>query len=288
MVGTIGIGLVGIAQSIHMNPAITAGAVISGAYFGDTTSPLSDSANLAAGVAGVNLYEHVRETALTSSVALAIALAVFWMLGRPADFDTSAEIAAIENTFNISLVLFPPLVIVVGLALLKFPPFTSIFIGAIVVCGLAMIVAPARVISFAGGEDLSAWLALIKGGGSHCERIRVDDRLRGNRSAALARRHGGMLDTIWLVVAALAFGGVVEKAGVLDKLITPVIDVAKSSSALIASMVELYSPPTSPRPISISRSSCRDGCSRTRSHGSASRLSCCQAPLRAPRRRLPR
>ena len=190
MVGTIGIGLVGIAQSIHMNPAITAGAVISGAYFGDTTSPLSDSANLAAGVAGVNLYEHVRETALTSSVALAIALAVFWMLGRPADFDTSAEIAAIENTFNISLVLFPPLVIVVGLALLKFPPFTSIFIGAIVACGLAMIVAPARVISFAVGEDLSAWLALIKGGGSHCERIRVDDRLRGNRSAALARRHG--------------------------------------------------------------------------------------------------
>ncbi|MGF6598573.1 Na+/H+ antiporter NhaC [Paraburkholderia sp. GAS448] len=77
--GTIGIGLIGIAQNMGLNPAIAAGAVISGAYFGDKSSPLSDSANLAA--AGVDLYEHVRETLLTSVVAMVITLAVFFMLG---------------------------------------------------------------------------------------------------------------------------------------------------------------------------------------------------------------
>ena len=96
------------------------------------------------------------------------------------------------------------------------------------------------------------------------------------------------MDTIWLVVAALAFGGVVEKAGVLDKLITPVIDVAKSTGALIASMVAAVfatNVATADQYISIVLPG---RMFKTRSHGSASRLSCCHAPLRAPRRRLPR
>ena len=74
VVGTIGVGLMGIAVSMDLNPAIAAGAVISGAYFGDKSSPLSDSANLSAAAAGVDLYQHVRETLLTSAVALAISL----------------------------------------------------------------------------------------------------------------------------------------------------------------------------------------------------------------------
>lgn len=241
VVGTIGIGLMGIALSIDMNPAITAGAVISGAYFGDTASPLSDSANLAAGVAGVNLYEHIRETAVTSSAALAIALFVFWMLGSPADFDTSDEIAAIERAFHISPVLFLPLVVVVGLALIKVPPFTSIFIGAIVACALAVIVAPERVIAFSGAAgrgDLPAWLALLKGVWLALATGYVSTTGAADIDQLLSR--GGMesmLDTIWLVITALAFGGVVEKAGVLEKLISPVIAAARSTGALITSMV---------------------------------------------------
>ncbi|MDQ8730247.1 Na+/H+ antiporter NhaC family protein [Bradyrhizobium sp. LHD-71] len=238
VVGTIGIGLMGIAFEIGMDPAITAGAVISGAYFGDTVSPLSDSANLAAGMAGVNLYEHVREVAMTSSVALAVSLAVFWALGRPVEFDTSSQVSDIERLFNISPVLFLPLVVVVALALLRIPPFTSIFLGAITACVLAVIVAPERVIAFAGRDDLPAGLALLKGtwlafASGYVSTTGIDhiDHLlsRGGMSS--------MLDTIWLVIAALAFGGVVEKAGVLDKLITPVIAAVKSTGALIASMV---------------------------------------------------
>ena len=82
----------GIALNMELDPAITAGALISGAYLGDTTSPLSDSANLAAAASGVKLYAHLRETALTSALALVIALGVFWLLGHPREFDASAKI----------------------------------------------------------------------------------------------------------------------------------------------------------------------------------------------------
>lgn len=238
VVGTIGIGLMGIALNMELNPAIAAAAIISGAYFGDTTSPLSDSANLAAAAAGVDLYEHIRETALTSAMSLAIALAVFWMLGRPGDFDASDKIAAIESTFRITPWLFLPLLVVVGLAIVKCPPFTTIFIGALVGGVLAMIVAPERVIAFARGDGIPDWLALIKG---------VWLALAsGYRSATgyapvdqLVSRGGmaSMLNTVWLVITALAFGGVIEKSGALERLISPIINAAKSTGALVSALV---------------------------------------------------
>jgi NhaC family Na+:H+ antiporter len=237
-VGTIGVGLMGISNSMELNPAITAAALISGSYFGDTTSPLSDSANLAAGVSGVDLYQHLRETALVSMLVLAIALVVFWLLGSPGAFDSSSKLAAIEKAFHISPVLFLPLAIVIGLALMKFPPFTAIFIGALAGGVLAVFMAPERVVVFAAGEGLPTWLALIKG---------VWLALAGGYTSTtgfapmdqLASRGGmaSMLNTIWLVITALAFGGVVEKAGVLERLISPIINAAKSAGALVASLV---------------------------------------------------
>ncbi len=237
-VGTIGVGLMGISQNMEMNPAISAAAIISGAYFGDTTSPLSDSTNLAAGTAGVDLYTHIRETLVVSSIALAIALFVFWLFGRPGEFDASAKLAAIESAVHVSPLLFLPLVVVVGMALMKFPPFSAIFVGALTGGVLAMFIAPERVINFAGGEGLPSGLALLKGiwlalGGGYKSTSGfgpIDE---------IASRGGmaSMLSTIWLIIAALAFGGVVEKAGMLEKIITPIINFAKSAGALVASLV---------------------------------------------------
>lgn len=239
VVGTIGIGLMGIALNMGLDPAITAGAIISGAYLGDTTSPLSDSANLAAAAAGVNLYEHIRETAMTSLPAVALALGVFFVLGSPGDFDASEKIAAIQNTFNITPWLFIPLAVVVGLALLRFPPFTTIFIGALVGGVVAVVAAPERVMVLAGGgDDLSDGLALLKG-----VWIALANGYTSNTGYPpidlLVSRGGmaSMLNTIWLIVTALAFGGVVEKAGVLERLITPVVEAVKSVGALVTSLV---------------------------------------------------
>jgi NhaC family Na+:H+ antiporter len=239
VVGTIGIGFMGIAANMGLNPAIAAGAVISGAYFGDKSSPLSDSANLAAAAAGVNLYQHVRETLLTSIVALAISLTVFWMMGRPGEFDATDKIAAIQAAFHISPILFLPLAVVVGLALLKVPPFTAIFLGAVAGGVLAVVVAPERVIAFAAPDGgIPAWLALFKG--VWLALASGYQSSAGHAAIDVLASRGGMdsmLNTIWLVITALAFGGVVEKVGVLDRLITPVIEKAKSDGALVASLV---------------------------------------------------
>ncbi len=240
VVGTIGIGLMGIAVNMDLVPAITAAAVISGAYFGDTASPLSDSANLAAAAGGVNLYQHVRETVLTSGMALLIALGVFFMLGEPGDFDAGYKIAAIEGAFHVSPVLFLPLAVVVVLALLKLPPFTAIFMGALAGGVLAVFVAPERVIALAGGasEEVPGGLALIKGVWIALAQGYTSSSGDPDLDQLVSR--GGMasmLNTIWLIITALAYGGVVEKAGVLDRLITPIISAAKSVGALVGSLV---------------------------------------------------
>ncbi|MCC8397160.1 Na+/H+ antiporter NhaC [Paraburkholderia sp. MMS20-SJTR3] len=237
--GTVGIGLIGIAQSMGLSPAITAGAVISGAYFGDKSSPLSDSANLAAAAAGVDLYHHVRETLLTSLVAIVITLGVFYLLGSPAEFDASAEIAAMQGAFYISPVLFLPLVLVVVLTLFKLPAFTTIFLGALAGAVVAVFVEPARVLAFAAAREgvpvpiamlKGVWLALASGYTSTTGNPELDTLLtRGGMDS--------MLTTIWLIIAALAFGGVVEKCGVIERLIAPVVNWAKSGGALVASLV---------------------------------------------------
>jgi NhaC family Na+:H+ antiporter len=239
VVGTVGIGLMGISYNMGLDPGISAAAIISGAYMGDTTSPLSDSANLAAASAGTDLYQHIRETALTSGLALLIALGVFWTLGSPGDFDASEKIDAIERAFEVSPWLLLPLVVVVTLALLRFPPFSAIFLGALAGGVMAAIAAPDRVVAFAASAgaayDMPGWLAVLKGvwlalasGYESSTGIAMVDELVSRGGMA------SMLNTIWLVITALAFGGVVERAGVLDRLITPIIEKAKSVGALVA------------------------------------------------------
>lgn len=236
--GTIGVGFMGIAANMGLDPAITAAAIISGAYFGDTTSPLSDSTNLASGTVGVGLYQHIRETALSSSIALGLSLVLFWWLGRPGDFDATDKIMAIREFFPTSPLLFIPLVLVAVLALLKFPPFTAIFLGALAGGVTAAVGSPDRVIAFADAEGLPRFLGLIKGvwlalaNGYETE--------TGNAAIDQLVSRGGMdsmLNTIWLVITALAFGGVVEKAGVLDRLIEPIVAHARSTGALISATV---------------------------------------------------
>jgi NhaC family Na+:H+ antiporter len=235
--GTIGIGLIGIAQKMGLDPAITAGAIISGAYFGDKSSPLSDTANLACAAAGANLYDHVRESLWTSLPALTLALLGFWLLGRPGEFDASSVTAGIEATFHPSPIHFLPLAMVLVLALLRWPPFVTIFLGALAGGVLAAVTAPERVIAFADG-DLPRVLALLKGVWAALATGYVSETGAPAVDQLLTR--GGMesmLGTAWLILVALAFGGIVERAGVLDRLIGPVIAAARSTGALVATLV---------------------------------------------------
>jgi Na+:H+ antiporter, NhaC family len=232
------IGLVGVAVNMGLSPAVTAGAVISGAYFGDKSSPLSDTANLAAAVAGAGLYQHLREVLWTSVPALAITLGIFFFMGEPGDFDAAEKLGNIRDTFDVSLVHFLPLLVVIVLAVRRVPPFTTIMLGALAGALLAVVDAPERVIAFAADPDLpgplalvkGAWLALASGYTSTTGYEAIDQ---------LASRGGmeRMLDTIWLIIVALAFGGIVEKAGVIERLIAPVLARARTNASLVAATV---------------------------------------------------
>ncbi len=240
VVGTIGIGFMGIAANMGLNPAIAAGAIISGAYFGDTCSPLSDSANLAAAASGVDLYPHIRETLLTSSLALAISLAIFFMLGRPGDFDATAKIAGIKGRLQHFALAVPAAGRGRRARGIQVPAVHVDLPGRARrrracrdrrtrtrrrVCRRRAKALPRVVALFKG-----VWLALASGYKSSTGIASLD---------LLASRGGmdSMLNTIWLIITALAFGGVVEKVGVLERLIAPIIERAKSDGALVASLV---------------------------------------------------
>ena len=239
VVGTVGIGLMGISNAMDLDPAITAGAIISGAYFGDTVSPLSDSANLAAGVANVDLYTHIRRTGLIAALALAIALAVFWLIGGAGDFDPSYKLSVLNSDFHVSVVLFLPLALVVVLALLKVRPFTTIFLGALAGGIMAIIVAPERVQAFADADQhVAAPLALLKGVWAAIARGYVSTT--GHAMVDQLATRGGMrsmLTTVWLIIAAFAFGGIAEKIGALERLIDPIARAARSVGSLVVTLV---------------------------------------------------
>ncbi len=236
--GTIGIGLIGVAESMGLSTAITAGAVISGAYFGDKSSPLSDTANLACAAAGSNLYEHIRESLWTSVPALLLACGIFMTFGSSGEFDTTQVSARIEEMFHPSLLHFLPLVLVLVLAVMRWPPFVTIFIGALAGGLMAAVLAPERAIAFADAANLPGWLAVIKGIWASLATGYISNTGLPGVDALLTR--GGMasmMSTVWLILVALAFGGVVEKTGVLERLIGPLIAAAKSVGALVATVI---------------------------------------------------
>ena len=236
--GTIGIGLMGIAQQMELSPAITAGAVISGAYFGDKSSPLSDATNLATVAAGSDLYTHIKETLWTSVPTLVIVLVIFWFLGEPSNFDPSNISAGIAADFDVSFYPFLPLLLVLILAMTRWPPMTTIFIGALAGGVLAVFSAPDRVIAFANSPELAPGFSLLKGVWTAlASGYESDHSVLAVRELLSRGGMASMLTTIWLILAALAFGGVVEKAGILDRVIAPIIKAAKSTAALVAALV---------------------------------------------------
>ena len=235
--GTLGIGLMGVAREMGLDPAITAGAVVSGAYFGDKLSPLSGTANLACAAAGSDLYEHFAESLRTSVPALLVALVMYWGLGTPVAFDPSGATAEMEASFHPSSVHFIPLALVLALAIMRRPPFVAIFLGALAGGVLAVADAPERVMAFAGeglpyGMALlkGVWLALTSGYVSTTGDPALDQLLSRGGMAS-------MLGTVWLILVALAFGGLIERAGVLERLIGPLIAAARSGGALVATLV---------------------------------------------------
>lgn len=235
---TVGVCLVGIATQIGLDPAITAGAVISGAYFGDKLSPLSKKSELTASLAGVPRRVHAREALWTSLPSFALCLGLFWWLGEGSSRDALEIIAGIDQALHIRPVLLLPLGAVIVLALLGVRPFITMFTGALVGGAVAVAAKPAIVIAFAGNPELAPAMALLKGVWQAMATGFVASTGNPPLDAFLSR--GGMaymLNTIWLICAALAFGGVIERIGLLHRLFEPIVRTARSAPAVVTSVV---------------------------------------------------
>lgn len=241
--GTLGVALMGIAAGLGLSPEITAGAVISGAYFGDKMSPLSDTTNLAPAVAGTDLFTHIQHMIWTTGPSLIIALVLFLVLGmtgsasgESGDFATLQD--TIQNTFNISVFSFIPLLVVFGLAMKKMPAFPTVLIGALLGGLFAIVLQPDIVRTFVGRTDLSGgltmlsgvWTALHSGFVLNSGVELVDDLL--SRGGMV-----GMLNTIWLVMCALTFGAVIETIGALSRVVESLLTFAKSTGSLIVTTI---------------------------------------------------
>ncbi len=238
--GTLGVALVGIAQGMDMSLPITAGAVISGAYFGDKLSPLSDTTILAPTVSGSELFAHIRNMAWTTLPALVIALALFTAAGMTThaaggEVSPVGLAATIEEQFNPSWYLLLPMVLVFALAIRRFPAYPTIMIGALVGLLFAVLFQPERVVALAGDEELSrpmalvagAWKALFAGYEAQTGNAAVDELLSGGGMS-------NMLNTVWLVICAMCFGSVMERTGLLARLARGMLAWARSARSLIS------------------------------------------------------
>jgi len=241
---TVGVAFIGIANGFEMSTAVTAGAVISGAYFGDKLSPLSETTNLAPAVAGTELFAHIRYMLWTTIPSISIALILFLFIG----FNHSSEnigstqsiqtlTATLEATYNISVVNLIPLLVLLFLAFKKMPAFPAVAIGAIIGAVWAAIFQQELILSMAK-EGLSGaqailtviWTAFFDGVVVKTGNSEIDELLsRGGMSS--------MLNTIWLVICALSFGAVLEHLGMLKRFVDTILKAAKSTGSLIASTV---------------------------------------------------
>ena len=241
--GTLGVALMGIATGLGLSPSVTAGAIISGAYFGDKMSPLSDTTNLAPAIAGTDLFSHIRHMVWTTGPSLVIALIIFLIMGLNSNAEGNADGLALiqstlQNTFNISVVSFVPIVVIFVLAYKKMPAFPTILIGALLAGLFSILLQPEVVSNFVNKPELSnsltllsgVWTALHSGFVLESGVPMVDDLLTRGGMAS-------MLNTIWLVICALTFGAVLETAQLLNKIVEKVLTFANSTGSLIVTTI---------------------------------------------------
>ena len=221
--GTIGVALIGVAEGLGVSSAVTAGAVVSGSYFGDKLSPLSDTTNLAAAVAEVPLFQHIRHMLWTTVPSMLIALAAYAILGfSSGDQSSFAEInsllEAIQRNYQLSPLLWLAPLSVVGCLFFRVPALGAILAGSLVgvIFALTIQKVPA-------GEVVSV---LQSGSAPETGLAQLDELLTG----------GGLESMYWtigLILCALSFGGLMEATGMLRVIVEVILTAATTSGRLV-------------------------------------------------------
>ncbi len=296
-VATVGIALLGIGMALGVNEYLTAGAIISGAYFGDKISPLSDTTNLAAAMAGTDLITHIKYMLWTTVPSFVIALVIYLLIGLGGEpTEIAGNTAALKqemlaNLDTLSPVLFVVPLVVLTMVILKFDAVAALFIGAVLGGVFAIVFQPQMVSEIAGLDDIEvvtstgetemvqpsypkrSYVAFInsmafetarytkadaakfeaefeeaKEGLNQVEAAPDDSSEVASAKQTVAEAQAklmavkllkgkgmdGMLNTIWLIITAMCFGGVMEACGLLKRITDPLIGMAQSTGSLIA------------------------------------------------------
>ncbi|MER1987691.1 MAG: Na+/H+ antiporter NhaC [Solibacillus sp.] len=226
--GTIGIAVMGIGTVLGFNPAMVAGAVISGCYFGDKISPLSETTNMAPGITGVDLFDHIRHMMFTTVPAWIISIILFFIIGfmYTADANKVQDIIILQQQLDELFVISPWLLLVpvcvLGLISVRIPAIPSLLTGAIVGCIVAITVQ---------GQTMGDMLATMIYGFT----VESDNEILSN-----LLNNGGteaMMYTVSLVMLAMSLGGILEVSGVLGAIVNSLLKLARSTGSLVATTV---------------------------------------------------
>mgnify|MGYP005857007401 CR=1 FL=1 len=239
-VATVGVALLGIGKALGFEEGIIAGSIISGAYFGDKMSPLSDTTNLAPAMAGTDLFTHIRYMAKTTIPSITITLIIFLIIGL--NYETAGSVAdakAISDTilakFNVSGWLFLVPVAVLVMIVKKVPAIPALLTGALLGGVFALIFQPETIVAIANDTGSYAYLgfkAVMMALYGEISIVTDNDIVN---ELLVTGGMAGMLNTIWLIVCAMVFGGIMEESGMLRVLAEAVIKKVHTVGSLIAS-----------------------------------------------------
>ena len=238
---TVGIALIGIGSVLKIPLGMVAGAIISGAYFGDKLSPLSDTTNLAPAMAGGELFDHIKYMTYTTVPSILFTLIVFSILNLTQNYnvlpDTGDLLGAIREKFTINFWLFLVPITVIILIVKKTPPLVALLVGTLMGALFAIFFQPQILLDITGSKTLNSKIAYK----AILDAISVSTQV--NTSNAILNDlfipggMKGMLDTIWLIICAMVFGGIMDAIGALKVISNALLSWAKNTFQLFASTV---------------------------------------------------
>lgn len=237
-IATIGVGLLGVGKALGFETGWVAGAIISGAYFGDKVSPLSETTNMASSSAGSELFSHIRYLMITTVPSFIITIAIYLIFGLVSDHDTAAQTnelsIALKETYNLTPFLFVVPLITLFLIAKRVPAIIVVFISVLTGSIAAVIFQPELCGQLNPGDST--------GIGSNIQGViralygRVAPVTGNEMLDALVTTKGmsGMLNTIWLIICAMTFGGVMEASGMLQKITEKMVTLMRNTFSTVA------------------------------------------------------
>ncbi len=234
-IATIGIALMGIGRAQGFDDGWIAGAIISGAYFGDKISPLSDTTVLASGAAEVPIFKHIKYMFITTVPSLVIALVIFTIAGFLQQSSSSAEIdqftSALSSRFNISIWLLVVPILTGVMIARRVPPIATLFLSTLLAVVFALIFQADALREIAGGDLFKGAMQAVYGQTSLSTSNPMLTSLVATRGMA------GMMGTIWLIICAMCFGGAMEAGGMVRGITQMFVRMIRGRVSLVASTV---------------------------------------------------